>query len=122
MAQIHRTAPVAFFAPLDGLVSRSLQVVVFLDPTYSPNVSVSGSFVVAGSTVGSFVLTLLSNTGAGAFYQWMGLVPNGIQAGQQFTVNVAAHDVVGTPQFQITTDGSASRTTQLEFVVPSLAV
>src|SRR5215467_9067107 len=97
MATIHRTAPVSFFAPLDGLVGRSLSVIVVLDPTYSPNVNVSGSFVLGGNTVGSFGLGLVSAPATGAFYQWTGLVPNGVQAGQQFTIVVEAHDQVGSP-------------------------
>lgn len=122
MAQVHRTGQVSFFNPLDGLVSRSLSVVVFLDSSFSTNSSVGGTFTLAGTLVGSFGLSLQSSSGTGSFWQWSGLIPNGIQAGQTFTITVSASDMIGSPEFAIFTNGSAARSTQLEFVVPAVTI
>jgi hypothetical protein len=122
MAKINRTGQVSFFNPLDGLVSRSLQVVVFLDTNFTTSSSLSGTFTLAGALVGAFGLTLQSNSATGSFWQWTGLIPNTIQAGQTFTIGVSATDVTGSPTFSITTTGSATRTTQLEFVIPAVTI
>ena len=110
--------------PLAGLVGRSLQVVVFLDPTFSTHSTVSGTFVLAGATVGGFGPTMTSSTANGSFWQWTGLLPNTIQAGQTFTISVSANDVIGSPDsgFAIFTNGSATHNTQLEFVIPAVTI
>lgn len=119
MAIIFRTGHVAIANPLSTLVDRNLQVAAFVDPNdFGSSPSVVGVLTFNGVQVASFGLGAIGN----GFFQWTGLVPNAIQAGQAFTIDVSAHSDLGTETFRIEVDGAASRAAQLTFVVPSVTI
>src|SRR5262245_52438163 len=103
-----------FLSPAPGqLVTRSLLVVIRPGTFWNQSTVVSGQFLVGGVVVGSFSPSVFP-----ASWEWQGIVPAAIHAGQAFTILVRAH----LSALFITVDGSNSVDVVLENMLPVVTI
>src|SRR5215470_10820009 len=95
------------------LVTRSLLVLIQPGPGWNQTATVSGQFLVGGVVVGSFAPSVFASS-----WEWQGIVPATIHAGQPFTVSVRARQ----SNFLFTFDTTRSVDVVLENMLPVVTI
>ena len=110
-----QTGIVSITAPsANSIVGRSLILGGSLNPPFTAHATITAQFLVGGVIVGSTAVTNSSG-----FIVFQTTVPNGVHAGQPFTIRITAHDQIGT---FLTVDGTSQVNVTLENALPTVTL